>query len=76
MDAYCDYLRQTAETKLTDLRREAAQERLARSLTATKKAERSWFSRRPRRTATAPMQAPVRVLRPTSVTDGELRRSA
>ena len=81
MDAYCDYVRQTAETRLGDLRREAANDRLARELTASKASRwsglRARLQRRTTRRATVPgMAEPVRLPRPMKPDSEGLRRTA
>jgi len=85
MDAYSDYLLQLSEQRLADLRREATEARLARSLAANggSRARRGsglrarLAGRSARRAPAGPMPVPVPLPRsePDAVVTG-LRRSA
>ena len=81
MDAYIDYLRQAAESRLTGLRQEAANDSLARSLKTTRPS--CWsglaarFTRRaPRRAAAPTPPMPVRLPDPMAAETVDLRRIA
>jgi hypothetical protein len=83
MDAYIDYLRQANEARLSELRREADQYRLVRSLRSTEKSGRSWFAlsarlraRAARRVAARPVPKPVRLPRPMPAADEDMQRIA
>ena len=85
MDAYSDFLRQLAEQRLTQLRREATEDRLAQWLTevnGTSRTRRGFglrarLQRRAARRAPAgPMQEVVTIHRPSARKDTEVRRSA
>ena len=77
MDAYTNYILQTSNARLDDLRREAAEYRLSR---AARAARESWWSRvcgRLRRRRAAPLAPAVTVSLPAPVADDEpLRRTA
>ena len=84
MDAYCDYVRQLTEARLTELRREADEYRLVRSLTASRASRGSGLGARlrrraERRAAAKPIAAPVRLPRPMTAPapfDEDVRRTA
>ncbi|MGH9223741.1 MAG: hypothetical protein ACRD2W_08125 [Acidimicrobiales bacterium] len=84
MDAYYDYVKTVTEARLAELRREADEHRLARSLAANaNRTGRSRFgigarlrARAARRASGRPMARPVRLPRPMPATDEHLRRTA
>ena len=74
MDAYGEFMRQLANARLEELRREAAAYRLARSLETTS-TRRGWFNLLARLRAGRAVAKPAPVSDPTTA-EQELRRAA
>ena len=77
MDAYTNYILQTSNARLDDLRREAAEYRLSRAARASRASSWSRVCARLRRRRAAPPAPAVPVSLPLPVADDDqLRRTA